>query len=238
MRCDTTRERWGKEGNQERLGLSEIMWEEQTGALNQQTHVLVGCISRVLWKCGCWELNVKGQQHTTLRAQSRASWRSAIVIWEGRGREAHTTDETHSYRKGWALWLLAKPTNPVGVKENPWEIPWSADTLPQSFATHRKTVLGLDWYKSLHLSGLVLNSDIKDWKGRKNTVGKKSPSSPTASKKFGFRCSGTCCNSGLARDTSVNSKKWQQEFAGKAILKAYTLSKFGSYFDYILFIQP
>lgn len=75
-------------------------------------------------------------------------------------------------------------------------------------------------------------------KGRKNAMAKKSPFFTTASRKFGFRCSGTSSISGLARDASVNSKKWQQEFAEKAILKAYILSKSGSYFDYILFIQP
>lgn len=125
VRSDTMRECWGKEGNQGRLGLSEIMWHQQTGALNQQTHVLVGCISQVLWKCGCWELNMRGQQHTTLSAQSRASWRSEIVIWEGRGNEAQTTDETHSYRKGWALWLQ-------------WHPLWSQQTQWVSRKTHEK----------------------------------------------------------------------------------------------------
>lgn len=40
---------------------------------------------------------------------------------------------------------------------------------------------------------------------------------------------------GLARDMSVDSKEWQQEFTGKAIFKSlYT--KFGSSFGYVLFI--
>lgn len=147
------------------------------GTLNQQTHVLAGCISQVLRKCGWWESIVRGQQHTTLRAQSRASWRSEILIWEGRGSEAWTTDETHSYRKGWALWLQWLPLKSQQSQRSqgkPMRNTMKCRHFISVLCHTQKIVLCLDWCKSLHLSGLVLNADIR-MNRQEKCNGKKEP---------------------------------------------------------------
>lgn len=109
-----------------------------------------GCISWVLWECGCWELNVRGQQHTTLRAQCRASWRCERVIWE-EGAVRHRKLMKHILTGRAGLFDFSshwKHNKPSGPQRKPMRNATKCRHVISVLCHTQKVVLGLDWCKS------------------------------------------------------------------------------------------